>query len=439
MTSRLRRAGAFVAIALLALLAPQLGQAAAAPFAIVAVVAAFGIRKGRLFELFARPGDRQDGRLNGLAGFALAATGLALFATIPAVPMPASAFAGAVLILAVGNLGKQVARTRTADEFLLAAGFVAAGFAGGVVAQAVVAVQVGESLTAPRFAFLAAVGALAAALLRSVLFERDDPLVMLTVGFLLWLFASLAGQPSATAVALALGLTTGLGYVSYALDTASVSGMLTGVLLGLVTIVLGGIGWFAVLIAFYAIGGLASKYRFEQKAERGVAQENQGARGTGNVLANSAVALVAVVGYAATYEIAVIGTLFAFAFAGAVATAMADTLSSEIGGLYDDPRLITTFEPVDPGTDGAITLQGKLAGIAGALFIAALAVLGMDVGEPTIGGAVVVVAGVAGMTVDSLLGAVIEGDRVGNQAVNFLATLAGALVALALALVAVVV
>ena len=36
------------------------------------------------------------------------------------------------------------------------------------------------------------------------------------------------------------------------------------------------------------------------------------------------------------------------------------------------------------------------------------------------------------MTVDSLLGALIEGDRIGNQAVNFLATLSGALVAVAL-------
>jgi uncharacterized membrane protein len=35
------------------------------------------------------------------------------------------------------------------------------------------------------------------------------------------------------------------------------------------------------------------------------------------------------------------------------------------------------------------------------------------------------------MTVDSLLGAAVEGDRVGNQAVNFLATLSGATVAVA--------
>jgi len=38
------------------------------------------------------------------------------------------------------------------------------------------------------------------------------------------------------------------------------------------------------------------------------------------------------------------------------------------------------------------------------------------------------------MTVDSILGATLEGGRVGNQTVNFLGTLAGAIVSAALAL-----
>ncbi|MXR41941.1 hypothetical protein GRX01_11410, partial [Halobaculum sp. WSA2] len=40
-----------------------------------------------------------------------------------------------------------------------------------------------------------------------------------------------------------------------------------------------------------------------------------------------------------------------------------------------------------------------------------------------------------GMTVDSLLGATVEGDRIGNQAVNTLATLSGALAAVVLSVV----
>ncbi|MFN7132546.1 MAG: DUF92 domain-containing protein [Myxococcales bacterium] len=33
---------------------------------------------------------------------------------------------------------------------------------------------------------------------------------------------------------------------------------------------------------------------------------------------------------------------------------MSDTLSSEIGGVFDSPRLITTLERVPPGTDGGV-------------------------------------------------------------------------------------
>jgi uncharacterized protein (TIGR00297 family) len=109
---------------------------------------------------------------------------------------------------------------------------------------------------------------------------------------------------------------------------------------------------------------------------------------------------------------------------------MADTLSSEIGGLYDRPRLITTLEVVDPGTDGGVTWQGELAGVAGALLVALIAI-GLTSTTP-LEGAVVVVAGVAGMTMDSLLGATLEGSYLGNQGVNFLATLTGGVVALGL-------
>ncbi len=429
MKLRLRRAGGFAIVSTLALAAPALGRAAAIPFAAVAAAAVFGIREGQLFELFARPGDHEEGQLGGLAGFALAAAGLALFATIPSVPMPPEVFAAAVLVVAFGNLGQQFVRESTSDEILRVAGFLGAGFLGATAAQVAVTVQAGQPVDLPLAAFLAAVAALIAGLLRSVLYERDDPLVILSVGFVLWLFASLATDIAAPTMAFALGVTAGLGYISYALETASVPGMLTGVLLGLLTVVLGGFGWFAALIAFFSIGGLASKYRYEEKAARGVAQEDGGARGTGNVLANSAVALVAVVGAAAVEQLPVSTEIFALVFAGAVATAMSDTLSSEVGGLFDSPRLVTTLRPVAPGTDGAVSPQGTLAGTAGALLVAGIAAVGMPLGDPTVGGLAVAAGGVLGTVVDSLLGATMEGGRVGNQTVNLLATLSGALVA----------
>ncbi len=416
----------------LALAAPALGRAAAVPFAAVALLAAFVVTDGPLFELFARPGDRRDGRLNGLAGFALSATGLALLATVPRPSMPTEVFVATVLVLAYGNLGAKFVEQRGADSFTVAAGFTVAGFVAGLAGQVAVAYPGGPApLT--EFAFLAASGSLTAALLRSVFYERDEPLVMFSVGLLLWMLHVLAGDVPALEVGVALGFTVLLGYLSYALGTASVPGMLTGVLLGLLTIVLGGFGWFTVLIFFFGIGGLSTKFRYADKEQRGVAEDNEGARGTGNVLGNAAVALVSVVGFAASPMLPIHGVAFQYAFAGSLAAAMSDTLSSEIGGLYDTPRLITTLEPVPPGTDGGVTWQGEVAGVAGAGLVAAVAAALMPF-DGLAGATFVALGGVAGMNVDSLLGATLEGGRIGNQTVNFFGTLAGALVSTGLAL-----
>jgi uncharacterized protein (TIGR00297 family) len=424
----------------LALAAPALGAAAAAPFAAVALLAAFVVTEGRLFELFARPGDHEDGQLNGLAGFALAAAGLALLTTVPreGLRMPATVFAASVLVLAYGNLAEQAVRTTSDEPFPRVAGFALGGFLAGTLGAVAVDLVQGTpalGLDVPGHVFLAATGVLVAALLRTMLFQRDDPLVMLSVGLLLWGLAALGVGVTAPQIAFALGVMFVLGYASYAIGTASVPGMLTGVLLGLLTIVLGGLGWFAALITFFGVGGLSTKFKYEAKKRRGVAEDNDGARGTGNVLGNAAVALVAVLGFAASPSLPVAGVadLFLYAFAGSLAAAMSDTLSSELGGLFDGPRLITTLEPVAPGTDGGVTWQGELAGVLGAALIGGIAVLLLPVG--LLGAGIVVVGGVAGMTVDSLLGATLEGDRVGNEAVNFLATLAGAVVSVLLALV----
>ncbi|GAB3695197.1 TIGR00297 family protein [Halorubrum pallidum] len=429
-------------MAALAVLAPTLGDAAVAPFLAVAGLAFFGVRDGEWFETLALPGDRDDDRLYGLVSFSLAAAGLALFASLPRAPLPYVSFAAATLAVGGGRLGRELVGSRSTDEFALVAGYVTGGTLGAIAGQFGVLAQTGGpeitgaaggvSATLPGVVFLAAAAALTAALVRSLVFARDAHITVAFVAFAVWGFVALDPNVTVALVAFGLGVTVALGYVSVALGTASVPGMLTGVLSALLAVVLGGVGWFLTLMSFYAVGGLASKYRFDEKAERGVAQENEGARGTGNVLANSAVALAAVVGYAATAHVDVPAAPFALAFAGATATAMADTLSSEIGGLYDGPRLVTTLRPVDPGTDGAVTWQGELAGGAGGLLVGGLAAVGMPIGDPVTGGAVVVCAGVVGMTADSLLGALIEGDAVGNQAVNFLATLSGAAAAVAL-------
>jgi uncharacterized protein (TIGR00297 family) len=433
-TDRLRRAGGFAGVASLALAAPVLGPSTAIPFGLIALAAALLISSGPLFELFARPGDRQDGRLNGLAGFSLAAAALALLATVPQTPLPVGVFVATVFVLGFGNLGMEIARKYTTEPFVVVAGFVGAGFLAGIGGQYLVGLQLAESVDWSVVTFLSIIGALIAALLRELLYERDDPLVLLSVGLVLWLFTELVGTVPPTELVAALAVTVFLGGISYGLGTASVSGMLTGVLLGVLMIVLGGFGWFAVLISFFAIGGLSSKFRYGDKEQRGVAEGNDGARGTGNVLANAAVALVAVLGFAIVDESGPLAMAFLFAFSGSLATALGDTLSSEIGGLFDRPRLITTLKRVDPGTDGAVTWQGELAGVAGVGLTGLLATAVLPLGAVWLAAGIVSLGGFVGITVDSLLGATVEGGRLGNQWVNFLATLSGGLASAGLAI-----
>ncbi|NHN59658.1 DUF92 domain-containing protein [Halorussus rarus] len=432
MTTRVRRAAAYAAVSTLALAAPAMEWAAAVAFGALAMVG-LSVTDGPVFEWFARPADRQEGRLHGLAGFAFAASGLALLTSFAG--LPDHVFVASVLVVGYGNLAQQVAWEYDAESILRTGAFVTAALLAAVAGQVLALRLQGRPVALPEIVFLAASGALLAGLLRSVLFARDDPLVMLSVAFLLWLFADLTVVVTVDGIAVALAVTALFGYISWALDAASIPGMMTGALLAMLTIVLGGYGWFAVLIAFFGIGSLSTKFRYEEKAARGVAEDNEGARGSGNVLGNAAVALVAVLAYAARDPLTVPGDVFLFAFAGSIATAMSDTLSSEIGGIFDDPRLITTLERVEPGTDGGVTWQGELAGVGGAAVVAGIAALLFEsVGAP--GAAVITLAGAGGMTMDSLLGATLEGDRLGNQAVNFLATLTGALVGAGLAVVA---
>lgn len=114
-------------------------------------------------------------------------------------------------------------------------------------------------------------------------------------------------------------------------------------------------------------------------------------------------------------------------FAGALAAANADTWATEVGSHSPSaPRLISNGRRVPAGTDGGITLRGTAGGVAGALFIAGLVHL-LAPGRFV----AVAVAGIAGMLLDSLLGATLQGRRkwLDNDAVNLAATAAGAALA----------
>jgi uncharacterized protein (TIGR00297 family) len=113
----------------------------------------------------------------------------------------------------------------------------------------------------------------------------------------------------------------------------------------------------------------------------------------------------------------------------AMAEATADTVSSELGQvLGGEPRLVTTWRRVPAGTDGAVSLAGTLSGCVAAavIVLVAFAVLPMTRAAAVIAFA----AAIAGLFIDSLLGAIPERQGwLNNDAVNALSTLAAALLA----------
>jgi len=239
-------------------------------------------------------------------------------------------------------------------------------------------------------------------------------------------------------------------------------GAITAFLIGFATFVFPADGWkwFLVLLVFLMVSSYMTHYKYQIKRKKGFAQEKGGARGWPNVAANGVVAglLVLFTPFLPQEQI----QLVLAAFLGAVATANADTLATEIGLLNPtDPRLITDLKKVVPaGTSGGISIFGELATLFGALLIGiAAGLLGMT-GNPGWSLSVLIgttmIAGLAGCSIDSVIGATVQGiykcqvcnkitenrrhcgnpsiplrghKVIDNNVVNLIATICGAIVA----------
>jgi uncharacterized protein (TIGR00297 family) len=115
--------------------------------------------------------------------------------------------------------------------------------------------------------------------------------------------------------------------------------------------------------------------------------------------------------------------------AGCFASASADTLSSELGMVYGRRFFnIMTGRTEQKGLDGVVSIEGLLIGTAAAGIIAAVFMIGHGWNGRIF--LIIIVSGTFGNWVDSVLGALFERKhRLSNNMVNFLNTLAAALLA----------
>jgi uncharacterized protein (TIGR00297 family) len=125
--------------------------------------------------------------------------------------------------------------------------------------------------------------------------------------------------------------------------------------------------------------------------------------------------------------------LLTLAYVASMATKLSDTCASEVGKAYGKTTyLITTFRSVPKGTEGAVSLEGTIAGVVGSLLLAAI---GYGLGLISLGGlGICVLAALVATTIESLIGATVQEqfDWLTNELVNVINTLVGAVCALLL-------
>lgn len=280
------------------------------------------------------------------------------------------------------------------------------------------------------------VAALAGAAVESLPCELDDNVLPPLVGAavlasLLWTRAGWADllEPGALRGALvALGFNAGVSAIALALRLVRPSGAFAGALLGTVILAFGGAPLYLVLWVFFVVGTLSTRFGKLRKEAMGKAEEKGGRRGAANVFANVSVAAFC----ALVAGLAPSGDAYRLAAAAALATALMDTVGTEIGQAIASPTaLLPDLRRVPAGTDGAVSVAGTLAGFAAAALLAALGAAWFLLTAK--GAAAVALAAALGTVVESLLGRAGAPWRVSNgHVLNFVNTLAGAAAAPAL-------
>ncbi|KAL4293696.1 protein VTE6, chloroplastic isoform X1 [Arachis ipaensis] len=212
----------------------------------------------------------------------------------------------------------------------------------------------------------------------------------------------------------------------------SLSGIAAAFLLGTLTWRAFGPSGFLLVATYFVIGTAATKVKMAQKVAQGVAEKRRGRRGPGSVIGSSAAGCVFAfltvfqVGGEAFYQ------LWKLGFVASFCTKLSDTVSSEIGKAYGKTTyLVTTFKIVPRGTEGAVSIEGTLAGIFASIL---LAFVGFLMGEVSSHAAIIcVIASQIANIGESIIGAVYQEKEgfqwLNNDAVNIINISMGSIIA----------
>ncbi|MDE1827592.1 MAG: DUF92 domain-containing protein [Candidatus Micrarchaeota archaeon] len=200
-------------------------------------------------------------------------------------------------------------------------------------------------------------------------------------------------------------------------------GILAAVVLGIGILFFGGsMGPFFLLVMlwFLVLSGIVTWIGRRRKKMIGVYQRY---RSWNNVVANGIVPLLITVLYYFNSNGSIMPNSFIIvSYVASVAAITADKFSSEIGVLGAKPIMLMTLKKVRQGTSGGITAFGIGAGLLGSLLIGVTMVNISNYGVLLV---VVIIAGLIGNLVDSIVG-YWEEQGIGNKfTTNFLCSVAG--------------
>ncbi len=197
--------------------------------------------------------------------------------------------------------------------------------------------------------------------------------------------------------------------------------------IGLMTFL--GISGYTLCVSYFILGSLVTKIKFDQKKKEGIAEGNNGMRGPANVWGSAAVAMICAI---CTYVFSDYSDMFKIAYVSSISTKLTDTFQSEIGKAYGNTTfLITNFERVPRGTEGAISLEGTLAGFLGGFLIIIEAYkLGIIHGYDSI--LICLLSSQIATFFESYIGATYQDKFLNNEMVNFINTFIGAFISIIL-------
>lgn len=135
-----------------------------------------------------------------------------------------------------------------------------------------------------------------------------------------------------------------------------------------------------------------------------------------------------------SYVFPTYAAMFKLGCVTAFATKLADTWGSEIGKAFGKTAyLITTLKLVPRGTEGAVSVEGTVAGVVGSIIIAFIGLYTELIDSK--GFAIVILSAFIATTVESYIGAKFQEDKnewLTNELVNLIMTVIGAAVGMAL-------